>query len=94
MRDILKRVEADREPDEPSVPYSELRPLLEDIRRKGYHLMTKGVNAGAGLVGVMLPEANGQPTLALGIGGLEANITANVDRLVRAMRRGIDQYLT
>lgn len=94
VRDILKRVEADRQPDDPVIKYSELKPELETIRRKGYHLMTNGVNPGAGLVGVMLPDSPGHAVLALGIGGLEANIANNVDKLVKAMRKGIEQYLT
>lgn len=93
VRDILKRVEAERRPDEPGVIFSEIEPELAEIRRRGYHLTTRGVNPGAGIVGMMLPDSPGHPTLALGIGGLAENISSNAERLVAAMRAGIRDYL-
>src|SRR5690606_18156462 len=70
VREILKRVNADRAPEEPILDYASLEEKLDRIRADGFHLFTNGVNVGAGTVSALLPQAQGFPPLAIAIGGL------------------------
>lgn len=92
VKDILKRVNADREADQPIISYAELESELQDIRDKGYHLFTNGVNVGAGLIGMLLPQSDGYPPLGIGIGGLAESIVKNGPDFIDAMRQGINRY--
>ena len=92
VKDLLKRINADREPGERVISYAELESELEDIRTKGYHLFTDGVNVGAGLVGMLLPQTGGYPPLGIGIGGLAENIVRNAPEFIEAMRQSINRY--
>lgn len=93
VKALLKRINADREAEEPVIAYADLANDLEQIRQDGYHLFTNGVNLGAGLVGMLLPQRDGHPPLGIGIGGLADSIAQNTPELVQAMRQGIARYL-
>lgn len=92
VKDIVKRVNADRDPGAPIIGYAELENELQDIRDKGYHLFTNGVNPGAGLIGMLLPQSDGYPPLGIGIGGLAESIVKNAPEFIDAMRQGINRY--
>lgn len=94
VKTLLKRINSERADDEPVIEYAKLEPDLRDIREKGYHLFTKGVNPGAGIVAMMLPETDDTLPLAIGIGGLAENIVRNGPALVNAMRSAIRRHLT
>ena len=94
MKTLLKRINSERADDEPVIEYAKLEPDLRDIREKGYNLFTKGVNPGAGIVAMMLPETDDTLPLAIGIGGLAENIVRNGPALVNAMRSAIRRHLT
>ena len=93
VKTLLKRINADRYEDQPYTEYAQLEQELEQIRRDGYHLFTKGVNPGAGLIGVLLPQSDGHPPLGLGIGGLSESIEKNAPKLIEELRAGINRYL-
>lgn len=92
VKDLLKRINADRNPGEPVISYAELESELQDIRTNGYHLFTNGVNPGAGLIGMLLPQSDGHPPLGIGIGGLAENIVKHAPDFIEAMRQGINRY--
>jgi len=92
VKDLLKRINADRAPDEPIISHAELESELQDIRTKGYHLFTNGVNPGAGLIGMLLPQSDGYPPLGIGIGGLAETIVKHGPEFIAAMRQGINRY--
>lgn len=92
VKTLLKRINASREADEPLIEYAELEREMQEIRASGYHLFTNGVNPGAGVVGMMLPQPEGYPPLGLGIGGLAENIVRNGPEFIDAMRLSINRY--
>ncbi|KPQ04318.1 MAG: transcriptional regulator, IclR family [Rhodobacteraceae bacterium HLUCCA12] len=94
VKTLLKRINSERGEDEPIIEYAKLEPDLRDIRKKGYHLFTNGVNPGAGILAMMLPETEDSLPLAIGIGGLAENIVRNGPTLVNTMRSAIRRHLT
>jgi DNA-binding IclR family transcriptional regulator len=94
VKNLLKRINAERGAKEPVIDYSTLEPDLRDIREKGYYLFANGVNPGAGIVSMMLPENEKSQPLGIGIGGLAENIVRNAPALVQTMRSAIRRHLT
>lgn len=94
VKTLLKRINSERANGEPIIDYPKLEGELRDIRKKGYHLLTKGVNPGAGIVAMMLPQTEDSLPLAIGIGGLAENIARNGPTLVQAIRSAIQRHLT
>jgi DNA-binding IclR family transcriptional regulator len=92
VKDLLKRINADRDPGDPVISYADLEGELQDIRDKGYHLFTNGVNPGAGIIAMLLPQSDGYPPLGIGIGGLAENIVRNAPEFIEAIRQGINRY--
>lgn len=93
VRSLIMRINAERDERNPPIETEQLQRELEDIRRKGYHLFTNGVNPGAGLLGMMLPQGEGSPPLGLGIGGLAESIIKNAPHFIEAMRNKIRHYI-
>jgi IclR family transcriptional regulator, acetate operon repressor len=93
VRALFRRINAEQGEGEPILRYSDFERDLATIRQLGYSLMTKGVNPGAGSVSVMLPQREGCPPLAVGVGGLSETIEANCERLVIVLRRAISRHL-
>ncbi len=93
VRLLFKRINAERDADEEILRYADFEDGLATIRRLGYSLMTKGVNPGAGSVSMMLPQQEGAPPIAVGVGGISESIAANCERLVAIMRRAISRHL-
>jgi len=90
---LLRRINAGAEPEE-RIDYATLRPELDRIREQGYYVLTKGVTPGSGIVSMMLPQPDGSPPLALGIGGFADGIAASAEKLVGLMRQSIMNYLS
>lgn len=93
VRMLFRRIYAEQHRDGEILRYADIEPALAEIRRLGYSLMTAGVNPGAGSVSVMLPQREGSPPIAVGIGGLSESIAKNCDFLVAVMRRAISRHL-
>jgi IclR family transcriptional regulator, acetate operon repressor len=93
VRALFKRINAEQDADEPILRYADFENDFSEIRRLGYSLMTKGVNPGAGSVSVMLPQQEGSPAIAVGVGGVSEAIAADCDQLVATMRRAISRHL-
>lgn len=93
VREILKRVNADRARGEAAIDYATLSEKLKKIRADGYHLLTHGVNVGAGTVSTLLPGGPGFPPLAIAIGGLAESIEGNHRELVALLRTSIRKHL-
>lgn len=66
---------------------------LATLRNQGFCVSINRVTPGAGVVAVPLPCRDGEPQLALGIGGLASTIERDRDRLVRLMRQAIAAHL-
>lgn len=94
VQQLLRRINAAAGPDEPLVDYQALKLELDRIRRTGHYVLLNGVTPGAGIVTMMLPQADGYPPLALGIGGFADGIGANAEHLVETMRQAIHRYLS
>lgn len=93
-RALLRRINAERTPEEPVIDYASLAGRFHEIRSRGYLLFTSGVSPGAGIVTMLLPEVQAAQPLALGIGGLDDSIERACDRLVAEMRSAVRRYLT
>jgi len=94
VREILKRVNADRAPNEAIMEYSSIKETMDQIRADGFHLFTNGVNVGAGTISVLLPQARGFPPLAIAIGGLAETIAGDHRELVAVLNRSINKHLS
>jgi DNA-binding IclR family transcriptional regulator len=90
---LLRRINADRDRGDEVIEYAKLERELDEIRGKGYHLFTNGVNPGAGTIGMLLPQNDGFPPLGLAIGGLAEAIARNAPEFVDLMRSRINRYL-
>ncbi len=90
---LLRRINASLGPDENVISYATLKPQLERIREQGFELLTQGVTPGGGIVSMMLPQHDGAPPLALGVGGLADGIRQNATELVHLMQEGIERHL-
>lgn len=93
VRQLLKRINAERAASEPIIGQAEFTDTLAAIRADGFHVFTKGVNEGAGTVSMMLPHTEGFPPLALAIGGLADSIAKNRESLITMMRTATARYL-
>lgn len=93
VRMLFRRINAEQGPDGEVLHYADYEHDLAEIRRLGYSLMTSGVNPGAGSVSMMLPQREGAPPIAVGVGGVSEGIAANCERLVAILRRAISRHL-
>lgn len=87
---LLRCINANLAPGEEVVTYSQLKPELDRIREQGYDVLTRGVSPGNGIVSMLLPHREGEPQLALGVGGVADQISRNASELVHKMRNAID----
>ena len=83
------------EPDpERKVRYADLATELDQIRRQGYAVSYNKVNPGGGMIAMLLPSADRDQPLAVGIGGVSAILEANLDRYLAALRQAIAGHCT
>lgn len=86
----LHRFNAEHEPQR-QIDVNVLLQKLEKIRSDGYALSIGGRVSSGGALAMLLPRAENQQLLAIGIGGAIQNITENAERWIGIMRQHIDR---
>lgn len=85
VKDLLRRINADPAPGEPIIRYAEIKPDLDEIRRRGYAVSVNRITPGAGVVTAMLPSMPDFPPLAVAIGGFSETISRSAERFAEMM---------
>jgi IclR family acetate operon transcriptional repressor len=93
QRKIVTRLNANRQPDEPYIDFSEISEDVKRIRKRGYVVSADRVTPGAGVVARFLPSHAEERPIAIGIGGLSDVILACQAEFADQLRIGINLHL-
>ena len=94
VKSLVHRLNAEEPDPERKVRYADLATELDQIRRQGYAVSYNKVNPGGGMIAMLLPSADRDQPLAVGIGGVSAILEANLDRYLAALRQAIAGHCT
>ena len=94
VKSLVHRLNAEEPDPERKVRYADLANELDQIRRQGYAVSYNKVNPGGGMIAMLLPSADRDQPLAVGIGGVSAILEANLDRYLAALRQAIARHCT
>jgi IclR family transcriptional regulator, KDG regulon repressor len=76
------------------VDLKELMQRLRKIRKDGYVISLHTVTAGAGVIGMLLPERRHGRILAIGIGGPVDRLVSKRAQLLRSLREGVEKFVS
>ncbi len=79
--------------NEPRIDLAAVRAEIAAVRARGYSLSMDRVVAGAGIVGMLLPDSMAGQPIGLGLGGLSSTIEAQSEFLVAELRAAIARHL-
>jgi IclR family KDG regulon transcriptional repressor len=90
---LVRRVNANTPLHEERVRFSELAPILSEIRRLGYCYTDKGAVPDAAIVAMLLPTRSHEDRLVIGVAAPADDMRPRKDDVARIMRNTIDEFL-
>lgn len=94
VKSLVHRLNAEEPDSSRHVRYTELAAELNMVRRQGYSVSYNQVNPGGGMIAMLLPSADKEQPLAVGIGGVTSILQGNLDRYLTALRQAIARHCT
>jgi IclR family transcriptional regulator, KDG regulon repressor len=91
---LVRRINFEEEDRKKKVDLKELMQKLRKIRKDGYVISLHTVTAGAGVIGMLLPERRHGRILAIGVGGPVERLVSKRTQILRSLREGIDKFVT
>lgn len=87
---LIMRINAEAEEGQPLIKLRDVLDALANIRGKGYAFSCNMVTRGSGMMATVLPRQNGQPRMALGIGGISEVMRDREEELAGALIEQIE----
>jgi len=92
IRNIIRRINAERAPNAPIVDIRSLLTKVDEIRERGYGMTSNSeITPGASVVAMVLPASLAQPSLVLGLGGTTELMMPEMAEIVVKMRSMIEE---
>jgi DNA-binding IclR family transcriptional regulator len=91
---LVRRINFEEEDRKKKVDLKELMQKLRKIRKDGYVISLHTVTAGAGVIGMLLPERRHGRILAIGVGGPVERLVSKRTQILRSLREGIEKFVT
>jgi len=85
IRRILMRINADRDPGQEVIAYTDLMEELRQVRSRGYAFTTDKVTRGGGMLAAPIPTPGGKPPMIIGIGGISEVMRAREAELAETL---------
>jgi DNA-binding IclR family transcriptional regulator len=91
---LVRRINFEEEDRKKKIDLKELMQKLRKIRKDGYVISLHTVKAGAGVIGMLLPERRHGRILAIGVGGPADRLVSKRTQILRSLREGIDKFVS
>ena len=85
IRRIVMRINADRDPGQDVIAYTDLMEKLRQVRSRGYAFTTDMVTRGGGMLAAPIPTPGGKPPMIIGIGGISEVMRAREPELAETL---------
>jgi IclR family KDG regulon transcriptional repressor len=90
---LVRRINANTPLHEERIKFSELAPILQNIRKKGYCFTDQGAVPGAAIVAMLLPTRSHEDRLVIGIAGPADNVRKRREKIAQILRHTLDEFL-
>jgi DNA-binding IclR family transcriptional regulator len=67
---------------------------IRKIRKDGYVISLHTVTAGAGVIGMLLPQRRHGRILAIGVGGPVERLVSRRTQILKTLREGIERFVS
>jgi len=81
----VMRINADRDPGQDVIAYTDLMEKLRQVRSRGYAFTTDMVTRGGGMLAAPIPTPGGKPPMIIGIGGISEVMRAREPELAETL---------
>jgi len=89
---LMRRVASEKADEGHEVDIDQFMAQLGKIRKQGYSYVSNQITVGAGTYAMLLPRREGQPRLAVGVGGPTSRLEPNRKAVLDAMKHALAEY--
>ena len=91
---LVRRINFEEQDRKQKVDLKELMLKIRKIRKDGYVISLHTVTAGAGVIGMLLPQRRHGRILAIGVGGPVERLVSRRTQILKTLREGIQRFVS